>query len=578
MTSFRCDALAAKGIFLCLCFCIATVAQVPSPVSSPTPIPVTTPPLTNIQEPPPVAPNFQAPVRPLPSAERTGVDIANQLSLTVDQAIELALRNNNSIDVSRNNIQINDFNLRAARGVYDPLITSQHFYESVTTPTASRIGGAVNGAVTQQRFFSTGGVNGFSPFGGGQYSADFNAARTTTSNTNSFLNPQFPSAFNATYTQPLFRNFSIDQNRRQIQIAQKNVLLTDSQFRQEAMDIVSQVEQAYWNLVFALRDLQVQIDAFKQAQAQLESNQRQIEKGALAPIDAVQTEAQIATFEQNIYTAQQVVTATENTLKTLLLPDRKSPDWSRPLTPISPVALDAPHVPLEAAIAEALKNRPELEQLDIQADINQVDQRFYRNQTKPQIDLFADYTSSGLAGSPTTASIDPTTGQTIVIPNLRGGIVNSLGNLFQNDYPTYRAGVNISFPWGNHVAKANLGRSLVEGDRIANQRQQEEQVIEADVRNALEAVRAAEARVTAAAAGRDAADKLYESEQRQFRAGTTTLFLVLQRQQDLTAARGRELLAQTQLNNAISQFRRATGRTLSANNIVITEGAQFEKH
>lgn len=578
MTSFRCVALAAKGIFLCLCFCVASLAQVPSPVSSPTPITVATPPLTNIQEPPPVAPNFQAPVRPLPSAERTGVDIANQLSLTVDQAIELALRNNNSIDVSRNNIQINDFNLRAARGVYDPLLTSQHFYESVTTPTASRIGGAVNGAVTQQRFFSTGGVNGFSPVGGGQYSADFNAARTTTSNTNSFLNPQFPSAFNATYTQPLFRNFSIDQNRRQIQIAQKNVLLTDSQFRQEAMDIVSQVEQAYWNLVFALRDLQVQIDAFKQAQAQLESNQRQIEKGALAPIDAVQTEAQIATFEQNIYTAQQVVTATENTLKTLLLPDRKSADWSRPLTPVSPVALDAPHVPLEAAIAEALKNRPELEQLDIQADINKVDQRFYRNQTKPQIDLFADYTSSGLAGSPTTASIDPATGQTIVIPNLRGGIVNSLGNLFQNDYPTYRAGVNISFPWGNHVAKANLGRSLVEGDRIANQRQQEEQVIEADVRNALEAVRAAEARVTAAAAGRDAAQKLYESEQRQFRAGTTTLFLVLQRQQDLTAARGRELLAQTQLNNAISQFRRATGRTLSANNIVITEGAQFEKH
>ena len=578
MTFIRCVALAAQGILVSICFAVAAGAQVPSPVSSPTPIPVATPPLTNIQEPPPVAPNFQAPVRPLPSGERTGVDVTNQLSLTVDQAIEMALKNNNTIDVSRNNIQINEFNLRAARGVYDPLITSQHFYESVTTPTASRIGGAVNGAVTQQRFFSTGGINGFTPVGGGQYTADFNAARTTTSNTNSFLNPQFPSAFSATYTQPLFRNFSIDQNRRQIQIAQKNVLLTDSQFRQQAMDTVSQVEQAYWNLVFALRDLQVQIDAFKQAQAQLESNQRQIEKGVLAPIDAVQVEAQIATFEQNIYTAQQVVTATENTLKTILLPDRTSPDWSRPLTPISPVALEAPHVPLEAAMAEALKNRPELEELDIQADINKVDQRFYRNQTKPQIDLFADYTSSGLAGSPTTASIDPTTGQTIVIPNLRGGIINSLGNLFQNDYPTYRAGVNISLPWGNHVAKANLGRSLVEGDRIANQRQQEEQVIEADVRNALEAVRAAEARVSAAAAGRDAAQKLYESEQRQFRAGTTTLFLVLQRQQDLTAARGRELLAQTQLNNAISQFRRATGRTLSANNIVITEGAQFEKH
>jgi outer membrane protein TolC len=111
-----------------MCFALAAGAQVPSPVSSPTPIPVTTPPLTKIQEPPPVAPNFQAPVRPLPSGERTGVDVTNQLSLTVDQAIEMALKNNNTIDVSRNNIQINEFNLRAARGVYDPLITSQHYY------------------------------------------------------------------------------------------------------------------------------------------------------------------------------------------------------------------------------------------------------------------------------------------------------------------------------------------------------------------------------------------------------------------------------------------------------------------
>ena len=510
MILFRCVALAAKGIFLCLCFgafLIVARAQVPSPVTTTTPIPVTTPPPTNIPEPPPVAPTFQAPIRALPSAERTGVDTANQLSLTIDQAIEMALKNNNSIDVSRNNIQINEFNLRAARGVYDPLLTSQHFYESVTTPTASRIGGAVNGAVTQNRWFSTGGVNGFTPVGGGQYSADFNAARTTTSNTNSFLNPQFPSTFTATYTQPLLRNFSIDQNRREIQIAQKNISLTDSQFRQQAIDIVSQVEQGYWNLVFAMRDLQVQIDAFKQAQAQLESNQRQVEKGVLAPIDVVAATAQLATFEQNIYTAQQVVTNAENTLKTLILPDRTSVDWSRPLTPISPVALEAPHVPLEAAIAEALKNRPELEQLDIQADINKVDQRFYKNQTKPQIDLFANYSSAGLAGAPTAASIDQTTGQTVVIPNLQGGLGSSLANLFQNNYPTYRAGVNISFPWGNHVAKANLGRSLVEGERIENQRLQTEQTVESDVRNALEAVRAAEARVNAAAVGRDAAEK-----------------------------------------------------------------------
>src|SRR5688500_4548123 len=152
-------------------------------------------------EPPPVAPNFRAPSRPLPDADRVGVDVANQLPMTLEEAITLALRNNNNIDVSRNNVQIAEFNLRGARGVYDPLIASEHYYESATTPTASAIGGAVNGAVTQTRFFSTSGVSGFTPWLGGNYSARFDSSRTTTSNTNSFLNPQYPSVLNFSYTQ-----------------------------------------------------------------------------------------------------------------------------------------------------------------------------------------------------------------------------------------------------------------------------------------------------------------------------------------------------------------------------------------
>jgi len=559
-------------LLLCLAASAAARAQVPSPVVSPTPIPIATPPPSSVSEPPPVAPNFEAPPRPLPSPDRVGVDLSNQLSLTIEQAIDLALKNNNNIDVSRNNLEINQFNLKAARGVFDPLLNSQSFYETVTTPTASAIGGAVNGSVTQKRFFTSGGVSGFTPVGGGQYTADFNGARSTTSNTNSFLNPQYPSNFTATYTQPLWRNFSIDQNRRQIQIAQKNVQLTDSQFRQEAITIVNQTEQAYWNLVFSLRNLQVQIDALKQARAQLESNQRLVERGVLAPIDIVQATAQIATFEQNVYTAQEDVTRQENTLKTLLLPDRTAAEWSRPITPVSPIALEPPPIGLEVAVAEALKNRPELEQLDINADVNAIDQRFYKNQTKPQIDLVGTYTSQGLSGTPTPIGI------TRGVPDIfNGGIGTSLSNLLTNKFPTYRAGVNISLPWGNHVAKANLGRSIVEGKRIENQRQAEEQTIEAEVRNAIQALRSAEARLQSAAAAREAAEQIYASEQRQFRAGTTTLYLVLQRQTELITARGRELQAQTDLNRAISEFRRATGTTLSANNITVSSGAQVQK-
>jgi HAE1 family hydrophobic/amphiphilic exporter-1 len=394
---------------------------------------------------------------------------------------------------------------------------------------------------------------------------DFTSSRLNTSNRNATLNPQFPTSLTATYTQPLFRNFFFDNNRRQIEIAKKNLSLNDAQFRQKAIDVISQVEQAYWSLVFALRNLQVQIDAVKQARAQLESNQRLVAKGVLAPIDVVAATAQITTFEQNVYTAQQDVTTAENTLKTLMLPDRKSDVWGRPITPVSPVTLDPPRVGVDIAVAEALKNRPEITQLQANADINKIDQRYYRDQTKPQINLVGTYTSSGLAGSPNPNS----SGAANVPDNLKGGYVQSLRNLIGQNYPTYNVGVQISLPLRNTVAKANLGRSLAEGSRIQNQREQTEQTIEAEVRNAVQALKSAEARLNAAAASRVAAEQLYASEERQFRAGTTTLYLVLQRQTDLLAARGRELQAQTDLNKAISEFQHSTGNTLSANNVTV---------
>ena len=157
MGCFRFAASVEIRILTCiaLCFVAVTIKG-----QTPTPIPIATPAPTLPTEPPPVAPNFEAPIRPLPSVERVGVDLSNQLSLTIDQAIELALKNNNNIDISRNNLQVNQFNFRAARGVYDPLITSENYYESATTPTASAIGGAVNGAVTQNRYFTSGGVIG----------------------------------------------------------------------------------------------------------------------------------------------------------------------------------------------------------------------------------------------------------------------------------------------------------------------------------------------------------------------------------------------------------------------------------
>lgn len=526
---------------------------------------------TPTPEPPPVQPNLALPTTPMPSAERVGVNSADSLSLTLEAAIEMALKNNNDIDSSRNDSQISDLRLEGARGVYDPLITSDNYYERASTPTASAIGGAVNGAVTQTRMFNSAGVSGFTPAAGGSYSALFNSSRTTTSNTNSFLNPQFPSSLTFNYTQPLLRDRKFDGNRRSIEIAKRNRSISDAQLRIKAMDVISAVESAYWDLTFALRILQVETDTLKQAKEQLDSNKRLVEKGVLAPIEIVAANAQISTFEQTVFLAQESVTRAENTLKTLLLPDRSSPEWARPLTPVTPVSLRPPVMSLDAAVQTAMKNRPEVEQWATTEEINKIDERYFRDQKKPQIDLYGIYTTSGLSGTETPAAFNPTTGLSRVPVNLVGGYFNSLGNLLQQDYPTFRVGVSISLPWGNRTAKANLGQTLVEAERIRNLRTQAEQRIEAEVRNALQALRSAEARLASASAARTASEELYASEQRQFRSGTTTFYLVLQRQTDLLSARGRELQAQTSLNKAISEFQRAIGNTLSVNNVTVSK-------
>lgn len=592
-------------LILGLCFSFTALAQDPKPSPSPTVKPETNkvdssktvPSAALPNDPPPVAPNFSAPVRLLPSAERIGVDATNQLPLTLDEAIEMALRNNNDIDSSRINVRIAEENLKGAKGAYDPRLSSESFYESRTTPTASTIGGAgSSGGVTQTSTGATAAVEGFSPKAGGNYQASVSSSVTTTNNQNATLNPQYPTGLTLTYTQPLWRGLKTDNNRRAIEIAKKNLSLTDAQFRQQVIENINRVEQAYWDLVFALRNLQVQIDAVKQARTQLESNQRLVEKGVLAPIEIVSATAQITTFEQNVYSAQETVTQAENTLKTLILKERTADMWSRPLTPITPVELEAPRVPLDTALADALKNRPEIQQLQTNSEINKINTDFFRDQTKPQIDLFGTYTSNGLAGG--ANNITRTTTQvnsdllarvnqlssinglnpldippiiTVTSPptNLTGSFFNSLGNLFAQDYPTYRFGVRISLPFGNRVAEADLGKSLAEGSLIRNQRSQTEQTIEAEVRNALQSLRSAEARLASATATRVASEQLFESEQRQFRAGTTTVYLVQQRQNDLLIAKSRELQAQTDLNKAIANFQRATGTTLTVNNIVL---------
>lgn len=543
---------------------------------------------------PKIAPDFRAPQKPLPELSRVGVDMNRQRPLSMREALALALENNKDIEVARENVRIAEFDLRGTQGLYDPRLNTTAFYERAENPISSFLSGGQNGSVIESHYTGSARLEGQSPVLGGNYSLDFSSLRLTTNNQFVALNPQYPTALTFNYTQPLLRGLKFDNNRRQIEIARKNLSLTDAQFRQRAIDTITSVQRAYWDLVFALRSLQVQRDAVDVARTQLEHNKRLVNEGQLAPIDIVAAEAQISSYEQRVFAALEEVSRSENNLKNLIAENQKADIWSESIVPTDPVDLAVPQVTLPEALKTAMENRPELQQSNVLKEINQIDQRYYKDQTRPAIDLVGTYGINGLAGSISSAGVNPFTASSIQVrqrvdelsvlagleplpivppqtfsPDLIGGFGQSLQGLLANRYSNFRVGVQISLPLRNRTAEAQLGRSLVEGERIGTQREQLEQTIQVDVRNALQAVRSSESRLRAAVATREANEQQFASEQRKLDAGQSTTFLVLERQTALTEAQALELKAQTDLNKAIADLQRATGNALRVNSIVV---------
>jgi outer membrane protein TolC len=335
----------------------------------------------------------------------------------------------------------------------------------------------------------------------------------------------------------------------------------------------------------------VQRDGVRDAKQQLEHNRRLVEEGQLAPIDIVAAETQVATFEQAVYEALNAVTQAENGLKNLIAPNRHDDIWNESITPTDQVELTVPRTTLTDAITTAMANRPELELSNVRKEINEIDRRYYRNQTLPQVDLIARYGSAGIGGSQNPnfsspfdvpcnpddpgyeACIARQAAQQAQLQNLLqsiGGPGSAVGDVFANKYPTYSVGVQFNLPlFGDKTAKAQLGRALVEGERIQTEREAAEQAIQVEVRNALQAVRTAEARLRSAAIARENTARQYESEQRKLDEGYSDIYRVLERQTALTIARSSELRAQTELNKAIADLHRATGNALTENDITL---------
>ena len=262
-----------------------------------------------------------------------GVDTSKEKSLSLQEAVELALRNNRDLEVERINMELSEFGLKGAEGRYDPVFSFGPSFTSRTIPIASLLGGGPNATVSsdtyfwnarlQQRFTSGANLDLF-----------FNNSRDATNNAFNVLNPQFNNTLGFNFTQPLFRNLKIDPFRREIRISKTQTSLSSAQFRLRVIETVTGVVQSYWDLAYAYSDLEVKQETARWALSQLEINKRLAAAGTLAEVQIVEAEAELERREGDVLVAMENVNRAQNVLKQLLLPDRKDTLWSAELQAI----------------------------------------------------------------------------------------------------------------------------------------------------------------------------------------------------------------------------------------------------
>lgn len=511
-------------------------------------------------------------IEPLKEARmqaRIGIEGENHITLT--EVIEQVLANDPELAISHISLDQAGYGITIAKGNYDPVFSLETSKSRNSIAIASAIGGSSSGRLVNKEFVFKPKISGNTPWLGSSYSLSFSDSKQISDSLFSQLNPQYPSSMTLDLTQPLWRGLRIDAGRRALRVARKNKDLSYEQLRQKVIERVTLAVQYYWELAYAWQNLDVQKEAVRLAIAQYESNRRQAEQGLLAPIEVVAAQTQVATFQQTLAMAQQGLTSAENNLKQMMMSGRENPLWNTALIPETPLESEANPPALNEAIARALASRPELAESSINLDINKLNVQFYKDQAKPQINAVATFASAGLAGTRQTANPFGDFPMGSVPPHLLGGNRQSLSNLWEGRYPTAKVGVSISLPLRNRTAEGNAANAMAEGRRLEIARKQMEMLVEADVRNALEQWNSARVRHDAAVIARKAAEEQYASEQRQFQAGTSTMFLVFQRQTSYISARSSEVRARADLAEAIANMDRATARTIDTHGIKLDQ-------
>lgn len=549
---------------------------------------------------PNVAAGYRATRLEVPSGELIGVTQSPFVAIALDDAIAMALSRNTDLAVAQANRRISSFEVVAAQGAYDVrLQIVPSFSRTVSAPQSTFQAGPNFGPIVQNAIGLNAALTGTTA-NGQQYRVTATGSRIDNNSTFNSFNPSYPSALSFNVTQPIGRRTAGDDTRRQLELSRITAQTSTQSLLLGASNSVASVSNAYWDLVAAWRNVAIQEQALKQASAQQRSTERLARQGVNAPVDVVQSNTQVNVFQDNVFSALQNVARLENQLKTLLLDDPADPIWNANLVPSSPVRALPREPSLTELVTSAIAQRPELAQIRSARQSADVNLAFARERLRPQIDLQLGYTTNGFAGQPADPSGNPflaVQAQQVAIINalvadanrtlppsmripflpggqnlpppgyLQGGFEQSLRNLATNKFPAYTATLNLGLPLGNRTAKANYAIAQEQERSLAFQEAAVIQRILSEARNALQGYRSARYRLIAASAARNASEQVLASEQRRFKAGASTTFLVLQRQVDVANNRGRELQAQTDLNKAVVELQRTSGAILTENRV-----------
>jgi outer membrane protein len=490
----------------------------------------------------------QSPVAPV---AQPIVQTGPTVNLTEQDAVARATERNLTLISERITPQTWDFTMAATRAAYAPTLTSSVSNQNANTPVSNVFEGSASTKSNNQSW--SGGMSKQMWRGGGNYNINWTNSRNETSSSNSTCNPCFNAGLTGSFTQPLLRNFRIDNTRASILTNEINQELALLNLTGQEVTILAQVRNAYWELAYARQAVEAAQRSLELATKLVGDNRARVEIGTMAPIDVVQAQAEEANRRQQLVTAQATLRNNELALKRLIVSGTDDELWGATIVPVDRPVVTAQPIDLEAAVSNALSRRIDLTTTKKNLESSDITLRAMENQTMPQLDVIGSLDLRGRAGV-SVPRRDPISGELVTPP--QGGYLDALQSVGSFDSPTWNVRLQFSYPLGTSAQEANVARQRLIRSQTEASLKATELAVATEVTAAALAVRNSLEAMQASTVSRELAEQRLTAVQSKFDVGMATNFEVVQAQRDLNDARNSELRQQLNYQRALVDFQR----------------------